>query len=319
MQSSDISALRPFWNRLRMNENNLKNPFHFLLLKSIMICRVFIVNFFLLLFPTTLLIGGEGITQANEYQKNSDLQWQWAMDSLASFSFNENEKVLDLGCGNGKITAYIAEKVPLGIVVGLDISATMLALARQNYSADNLLYMHGDARSLPFVDQFDKVTALLSFNWIMEQQQALNSLYKVLKPGGRALLILPGKLPSSLGNVTVALVQTERWAPYFPDFKQVKFYASIEEYVPMLESANLKVNSTKESDDFTYFADKTALIGFFRPLCNYIDQLSHQLQEEFIEEIVQKVLTYDHPLDDGSILLHSTKVEVIVSKSPMAN
>ena len=148
----------------------------------------------------------------------------------------------------------------------------------------------------------------------MEQEQALNSLYKALKPGGKALLILPGKLSSNLGNVTASLVQTERWAPYFSDFKQVRFYASIEEYMPMLESANLKVEAIKKSDSFTYFADKTALVGFFRPLCNYIDQLSPQLQEQFIEEIVQKVLTYDHPRDDGSILLHSAKVEVIVSK-----
>ncbi|MBA3603178.1 MAG: hypothetical protein H0W50_05955 [Parachlamydiaceae bacterium] len=98
------------------------------------------------------------------------------------------------------------------------------------------------------------------------QQQALNSLYKALKPGGRALLTMPGKLPSSLGTVTAALVQTERWAPYFTDFRQVKFYPSVEEYVPMLELASLKVEAINQSDSYTHFADKTALTGFFRPL-----------------------------------------------------
>jgi len=297
-----------------MNSNNITSLSRSLLLKPIIICRAVIVSLLLLFIPTTFLIAGEGITQVVEYQKNSDLQWQWAMESLVSFPFHEREKVLDLGCGNGKVTAYIAEKVPLGVVIGLDISDSMLAFARENYCADNLLYMFGDVRSLPFVEQFDTVTALLSFNWVIEQQQALNSLYKVLKPGGRALLTMPGKLPSSLGTVTAALVQKERWAPYFTDFRQVKFYPSIEEYVPMLELANLKVEAINQSDSYTHFADKTALIGFFRPLCNYIDHLPLQLQEEFIEEVVHQVLTYDHPLPDGSILLHSMKMEVIVSK-----
>ena len=100
--------------------------------KSTRIYRAFIICLFLLLLaPTILLTGGEGINQVHEYQKNSDLQWQWAMEGLASFPFSENEKVLDLGCGNGKVTAYIAEKAPLGIVVGLDISEPMLAFARK--------------------------------------------------------------------------------------------------------------------------------------------------------------------------------------------
>lgn len=303
-----------------MNKYKLSNIFLFHFLKFINNFRVVaLILILLFLTPTSMLISGEGIAQASEYQKNSDLQWQWAVDSLASFPISEHEKVLDLGCGNGKVTAYIAEKVPLGIVVGLDISEAMLTFARQNHSGDNILYIQGDARSVPFVDQFDKVTALLSLNWVMEQQQALNSLYKALKPGGSALLVLPGKLPSNLGNVTSILVQTEFWAPYFPDFKQVKFYASQEEYVLMLESANLKVETIKESDNFTYFADKKALSGFFQPLCNYIDHLSLPLQEQFIEEIVEIVLTHDRPFDDGSILLHSAKMEVIVSKSSLTN
>lgn len=71
------------------------------------------------------------------------LQSTWAMESLESFPFDEEDKVLDLGCGSGSVTAGIAAKVPLGIVVGLNISEEMLTYAREHYSASNVIYMPG--------------------------------------------------------------------------------------------------------------------------------------------------------------------------------
>ncbi len=51
------------------------------------------------------LAASQGITRASEYQNNSNFQWEEAMKSLKKFRFEENDKVLDVGCGNGKITA----------------------------------------------------------------------------------------------------------------------------------------------------------------------------------------------------------------------
>lgn len=78
-------------------------------------------------------------------------------------------------------------------MLGLDISEMMLLHAREHYPAPNLIYMRGDARELPFIEQFDKATALLSLHWVHEQESALSSLYTALKPNGKALIILPGK------------------------------------------------------------------------------------------------------------------------------
>ena len=139
---------------------------------------------FTLSLGLSCLSANEGLTDAHDYQKNSSLQWKWAMESLEVFPFEEGDIVLDLGCGSGAITAEIAAKVPSGIVIGLDISEAMLTYAREHDPASNVIYMHGDARKLPFVGQFDKVVAFLSLNWVKEQEQALHAIYRALKPGG---------------------------------------------------------------------------------------------------------------------------------------
>lgn len=249
-------------------------------------------------------------------QKNTTLHWKWAVGSLEIFPFNEGDKVLDIRCGNGSITVEMASKVPSGVVIGLDVSEDMLAYAREHHPASNVIYMQGDARQLPFIEQFDKVVALLALNRIsdQEQAQALHSLYTALKPGGKAIITRPGKQPSNLGPVAQALVNTDRWAPHFPDFKQTKHYYSAAEYTLLLENAGFIVEKISEDSTFTYFKDRKALLEFFQPLCNFSEHLSPELQQQFVEEIVDTVLTFDQPQPDGSILLHDFKLEAVIAK-----
>lgn len=253
------------------------------------------------------LSASDGLRDAEDYTRNSSLQWKWAMESLRGFLFKEDDQVLDLGCGNGSITAEIAAKVPLGIVVGLDISEEMLMYAKNHHPSSNIVYVHGDARKLPFVEQFDKVVAFLSLNWIKEQEQALRSLYLALKPGGRAIITCPGKQPTNLGPLVQTLIKTDRWAIHFPSFEQKKYYYSSEEYSNLLENAGFVVEKISQDPTSTFFKDREALIGFFRPLCNFVDHLSLFLQQQFIEEIVDLLLDINPPLPDGSIQLQLHK------------
>ncbi|MBA2728870.1 MAG: methyltransferase domain-containing protein [Parachlamydiaceae bacterium] len=260
------------------------------------------------------LSASDELVHANDNQEKYTLQWKWAMESLDAFPFDKDDKVLDLRCGNGSITAVVAAKVPSGMVVGLDISETILADARENYQSPNIIYMQGDARNLPFVAQFDKVVALLALNRINEQEQALNSLYKALKPNGKAIITRPGKQPSNLGPLAHALTKTYRWAQYFSNFEQKKQYYNAKEYTLLLENAGFVIEKISQESTYTHFKDREAVVGFFRPLCNFIDHLSPSLQSLFVDEIVDAVLEANQILPDGSILLHDFKLEAIVFK-----
>jgi trans-aconitate 2-methyltransferase len=255
------------------------------------------------------LAASQGVTLANDYQNNSNFQWEQAMESLKKFPFNENDKVLDVGCGNGKITALIAKKIPYGIVIGLDISQEMLLHAVSNFSAENLLFLQGDAKSIPFKQQFDKLVCFYTLNWVIEQEQALQCFKDSLKPGGSLLLIVPGKAPSNLGPIVEKIIRSEKWSSYFPDYKQDRIYFTPEEYLSLLEKIQFQVQSLEVCEVITRYKDKTALIAHARPVLNMIDHLSPALQGEFIEDFL--IAQGHETFSDGSIEVRNVKIEVI--------
>lgn len=271
--------------------------------------------FLMVCFYSYSLIAGEGISLADDYKNNSGLQWDWAVESIEHFSFNPNDKILDVGCGDGKITALIAKQIQNGFVVGIDISEKMVMKASSLFSQQkNLSFIIGNAIEIPFREQFDKIVSFCTLHWILQQEQALNSMKDSLKPDGIMLLVLPGKAPNNIAGISEKLVSSEKWSAYFPSFKQERIYYTKNEYAALLAKSGLKIQSIKEADSITYYKDKKALITWIKPLVNFIDHLSLDLQEKFIEDIATEMIQNNPPLSDGSLGIHHTKIEVIATK-----
>jgi SAM-dependent methyltransferase len=105
------------------------------------------------------------------------------------------ERILDLGCGDGQLTARIAAAGAQ--VVGLDASAEMLAVAR----ARGLDVQLGNAEALPFDHEFDAVFSNAALHWVRDQDAMLAGVHRALKPGGRFVVEMGGH-----GNVAAILV-----------------------------------------------------------------------------------------------------------------
>ena len=90
------------------------------------------------------------------YKKHFPKDKGWIISHLENLKFNGNETILDVGCGDGKITNKIAKMVPNGKVVGIDYSASMIKTAEQTYSdIQNLSFKVSDATNLTFDQKFD--------------------------------------------------------------------------------------------------------------------------------------------------------------------
>jgi SAM-dependent methyltransferase len=105
-------------------------------------------------------------------------------------ALSTGDGVLDVGCGPGNFTREFARSVGRdGLVVGLDVSPTMLARAVRDTRAaghDQVAYVRGDAEDLPFVDaSFDAVCCFAALNLFGDPYAALDSIARVLTPGGR--------------------------------------------------------------------------------------------------------------------------------------
>jgi ubiquinone/menaquinone biosynthesis C-methylase UbiE len=96
-------------------------------------------------------------------------------------------RVLDLGCGTAQLTADLAARFPGAHVVGLDLSADMLAVARRRLAGPSLL--RANVYALPLADGvLDLVTSTISYHWYLEPARALAEVRRVLRPGGRFVL-----------------------------------------------------------------------------------------------------------------------------------
>ena len=87
---------------------------------------------------------------AAEYSRRSSLQEAMAQEVLALLDLKDSERILDVGCGDGKITAEIASRVPRGSVVGVDPSGEMISFAQSHFgpvTRPNLRFQVADARS----------------------------------------------------------------------------------------------------------------------------------------------------------------------------
>jgi Trans-aconitate methyltransferase len=133
---------------------------------------------------------------AQDYAQNSQAQQQWAKELMAGLQLTGRETVLDLGCGDGKVTAEIAGIVGRGAVVGIDNSDAMIALAKRRYPEKqhpNLSFRVMDAGSLSFTEGFDVVFSNAVLHWVKQHQPVIDGLYRSLKTGGKILLRMGGQ------------------------------------------------------------------------------------------------------------------------------
>ena len=133
---------------------------------------------------------------AQDYAKNSQNQFQWAKELIPKLKLQGNEALLDIGCGDGKITAELARCLPDGWAVGVDSSEKMINLAQNTFPPKdypNLTFQVMDARKLTFQSEFDMVFSNAALHWIVDQKAVLAGVQRSLKPGGRLLFQMAGK------------------------------------------------------------------------------------------------------------------------------
>ncbi len=188
---------------------------------------------------------------ASEYDRLSALQATMAEEVLSLLKLQGTERVLDIGCGNGKTTAEIAARLPNGSVTGVDASADMIAFAKQNWTSDhpNLQFRVADARHLPFEHEFDLIVSFNALHWIPDQAVPLQSIHTALKPNGKAQLrLVPKGKRKSIEDVIEETRRSIQWAKYFEGFHDPYLHLTPEQYADLAEQQGFRVVSIHTTD-----------------------------------------------------------------------
>src|SRR4051794_40038377 len=129
---------------------------------------------------------------ANHYDASHSYVWTLAADLIELLAPRAGERVLDLGCGTGHLTARIAEAG--AAVVGIDSSPEMIAEARRLFP--DIRFEVADARNFAFDEPFDAVFSNAVLHWVKPPEEAAACVRRALKPGGRFVAEFGGR-----GNV----------------------------------------------------------------------------------------------------------------------
>ena len=187
-------------------------------------------------------MGSSYAWDAEDYASNSAVQFAWARELLDKLELRGDEALLDIGCGDGKVSAAIGARLPAGSVLGVDSSAEMIALARAKYAVgvDKLSFAEADARSLAYTARFDVVFSNAALHWTKEHEPVVAGIARALKPGGRLLLQMGGQ-----GNVARFVAELEAtmasaaWCEHFDNFEFPFGFYGPEQYGPWLATVGL--------------------------------------------------------------------------------
>jgi trans-aconitate 2-methyltransferase len=113
---------------------------------------------------------------------------RWGREVLDRLPLHGDERVLDAGCGSGRVTEVLAGRLPHGHVVALDASPAMLDAARGRLArfGDRISFVEGDlGRPIALDGTVDAILSTATFHWVMDQDALVANLSAALRPGGR--------------------------------------------------------------------------------------------------------------------------------------
>jgi trans-aconitate 2-methyltransferase len=122
------------------------------------------------------------------YDRVADPMTRWGVAVLDRLPLRGDERVLDAGCGTGRVTEILADRVPRGAVVALDGSPAMIEGARTRLArfGDRIAYVVADlGRPIPLADPVDAILSTATFHWVPDHDALLRNLAGVLRSGGR--------------------------------------------------------------------------------------------------------------------------------------
>jgi len=248
------------------------------------------------------------------YSRHSSAQERWASEILAKLDLNGGEQTLDIGCGDGKITAELARCLPQGRAVGVDSSEKMIELAKTAFPQKdypNLCFKVMDARKLTFQSEFDLAFSNAALHWIVDQKAVLEGVQRSLKPGGRLLFQMAGKgNAKAILDIIYELLDMEAWTGYFRKMAFPYGFYDSEEYKGFLKQVGLEPERVELFPKDMKFNGAEGLAGWIRTTwLPFTDKLPTELKPKFVEQIVNRYLNDNPPDADSTVHVGMMRIE----------
>lgn len=239
---------------------------------------------------------------AADYKENFSFVPAYGEAVLGLITKPSGSHVIDLGCGNGSLTAHIADRGY--IVTGVDDSEEMLRSARKEHP--DLSFIRENAVSFHLEKKADVVFSNAVFHWIDEkdQQTMLSNIYCSLKPGGELVCEFGGSGCAEAVHGTLEQCFSERGLAY----KRVFYFPTIGQYAPMLERAGFRIEYAALFDRPTPQNGEDGLANWIRMFIKKLfDGMEKEAKEEIISDAVSRLR--DRLYQDGLWIVDYVRIQ----------
>ena len=225
---------------------------------------------------------------AATYDRVSAPQVEWAERVLERLPLRGDETVLDAGCGSGRVTRMLLDRLPRGRVVAVDSAPSMVEHAREALDPGRATVLRADLTELELDEPVDAAFSNAVFHWIADHDALFARLHATLRPGGRLVAQCGGR-----GNVrrfheaAMAVAEEEPYAEHLAGWEGPWNFAGAEETAERLEWAGFTSVETWLEPYPVTPGDPT---GYLRTVClgYHLEELPEELRAPYVEAVSER-------------------------------
>ena len=239
---------------------------------------------------------------AESYHRVSGPQTTWGRRVLSRLTVRGDERVIDAGCGTGRLTGELMARLPEGRLIAIDRSWNMLLTARANLRPDfgrRISYVRVELPLMPFDAWADLVFSTATFHWIRDHETLFREIVRALRPGGR-LFAQSGGGPNLRAAHALAeeVMLLPPFAEFFHDWAGMWEFSTAEQAAQRMRAAGFVNVATSLEPAPTTLADEASYREFVTTVIYnpHLERLpTAELRERFIDEVTERAAQQDPP------------------------
>ncbi|HXT70480.1 MAG TPA: class I SAM-dependent methyltransferase [Vicinamibacterales bacterium] len=231
---------------------------------------------------------------AESYHRVSDPQFNWGRAVLAAMDLRGDERVIDLGCGTGRLTAELAARLPGGEIVALDASRQMLEQARLHLAdvRPAVRFVEALLPALPFAGVADVAFSTATFHWVRNHPELFTNVFRALKRGGMLHAQCGGGQNLAQARAPAeAAMQLPRFSEWFTDWQPIWEFADHRVTADRLARTGFTDIATSLEAAPVTFDDEAQYRAFVSTVVFrlHLARLPEELRMPFLDEIVVRL------------------------------
>ncbi|XP_078620509.1 juvenile hormone acid O-methyltransferase-like [Branchiostoma floridae x Branchiostoma japonicum] len=232
---------------------------------------------------------------AEQYASNRGEQQNVAMDLMNKYvQWQEGDLVLDVGCGTGEVTKFMAKQTGVKAVVGFDLSENFIRFATEHNSTENTSFCVADvsnpaAMRPEWKGFFTKATCFTMLHWIQDKRTCMQNICSCLQPGGQLVV------NCLLDTAGVSDIDLPNWRHYLKDFEYTLYpwpSDNIKGMQSLLEECGFKVNQCQghPGPPQDEPLDEEGWKGVLRPVLSQLKYIPEEKHDDYLAEYSRAVM-----------------------------